>query len=207
MSIERPDYTVVFEDGAVEYRQYDPYIVAETVIENVEDYSDAGNEGFRRLFRYISGANLVQAKISMTAPVEQSQVSEKIAMTAPVERTASKQGWRVAFVLPGKYTMDTAPVPADSRVELRQVPGRLVAALRFSGRWTDRNHSRRSLELLAALDSRDVAPVSEITSAVYNPPFMPPFLRRNEVIVEVDRLPVVEVAVAPSTPAAAVAGN
>ena len=66
-----PEVAVVLHaDGDIEYRQYEPYLVAETVVRTDRGYSDAGNEGFRRLFNYISGANASQSKIDMTAPVE-----------------------------------------------------------------------------------------------------------------------------------------
>lgn len=191
MSLEQPDYTVIHREGDVEYRQYDSYLVSETVIENAGSYEAAGNEGFRRLFRYISGGNDSRAKIAMTAPVEQSQGrgSEKIAMTVPVQQSNSAEGWRVAFMLPSKYTLETAPQPRDPRVQVREVPGRLIAALRFSGRWTSKNFETKQRVLLASIDEQSVRPIGEMQSAMYSAPFMPPFLRRNEVLVEIDRLP------------------
>jgi hypothetical protein len=189
MSLEQPDYTVAYKDGDVEYRQYDSYLVAETVIENVEDYNDAGNEGFRRLFRYITGSNRNQSKIAMTAPVQQDPVSEKIAMTTPVQQTNAAGGWRVAFMLPTKYSMETAPAPTDPRVRIREVPGRMMAVLRYSGRWTESNFNKRKAALRAALSESDIETVGEMQSAVYNPPYTPPFLRRNEVMIEVMESP------------------
>ncbi|MFW2404157.1 MAG: SOUL family heme-binding protein [Gammaproteobacteria bacterium] len=194
MSLEQPDYTVVHREGDVEYRQYDSYLVSETIIADAGSYESAGNEGFRRLFRYISGGNASRAKIAMTAPVEQAQsqgpVSEKIAMTVPVQQSNSAEGWRVAFMLPSQYTLDTAPQPRDPRVQVREVPGRLVAALRFSGRWTSKNFEKKQRVLLASIEEQSVQPIGELQSAMYSAPFMPPFLRRNEVLVEVDGLPI-----------------
>jgi len=189
MSLEQPDYTVLYKDGDIEYRQYEPYLVSETVIQNTDDYNDAGNEGFRRLFRYITGSNEGQAEIAMTAPVAQTPRSEKIAMTAPVQQGESAEGWRVAFMLPTEYTLDTAPVPTDERVQIKAMPGRLMAVLRYSGRWTESNFSNKQSALRDAIDGESIDRIGEFQSALYNPPYTPPFMRRNEVMVEVNRVP------------------
>jgi hypothetical protein len=188
MSYEQPDYTVLYKDGDIEYRQYEPYLVSETLIENKGDSKDAGSEGFRRLFRYITGGNQSQSKISMTAPVSQAP-SEKISMTVPVQQAASAEGWRVSFMLPGEYTLDTAPVPSDSRVYIREVPGSLMAVRRFSGRWTEKNYLRYQTELKDSIAGENIQAIGEMQRAAYNAPFSLPFLRRNEVMIAVDRLP------------------
>jgi len=189
MSLEQPEYTVLYKEGDIEYRQYEPYLVSETVIKNTGDYNDAGNEGFRRLFQYITGSNQAQAKIAMTAPVAQTPSSEKIAMTAPVQQGESAEGWRVAFMLPTEYTLDTAPVPTDERVQIKAMRGRLMAVLRYSGRWTERNFSNKQSALRDAIDGESIDRIGEFQSALYNPPYTPPFMRRNEVMVEVNRVP------------------
>jgi hypothetical protein len=188
MSYEQPQYTVVYKEGNVEYRQYEPFLVSETVIENARNSDAASSVGFGRLFRYITGANQGQAKIAMTVPVAQS-ASEKIAMTVPVQQSAAANGWRVSFMLPSEYTLETAPVPTDARVYVREVPGRLMAVQRFSGRWTEANYAKYELKLREAVAEADVSPVGEVERAAYNAPFSLPFLRRNEVLVAVDRLP------------------
>lgn len=189
MSLEKPSYTVLWNHGDIEYRQYEPYLVSETVIRNTSDYRDAGNEGFRRLFQYISGANSAQAKIDMTAPVARAPSSEQIAMTAPVQQVESAKGWSVTFMLPTEYTIETAPIPTDDRVRIRTVPGRLMAVLRYSGRWTEKNFVEKREELRDAVDNESLERIGEFESAAYDPPFMPPFMRRNEVMVEVNTLP------------------
>ena len=190
MSIEKPDYEVVFKAGDVEYRQYAPYLVAETVVQGRDDYQSAGNEGFRRLFRYITGGNRSQQDIAMTSPVAQAPAGEKIAMTAPVQQTGAADGWRVAFMLPKQFTLETAPVPSDERVEVKRVPGRLMAVLRYSGRWTDKTFQKGKARLEKAIENAAVEPIGEMESALYDPPYKPPFMRRNEVMIEVSAAPV-----------------
>lgn len=189
MSLEQPSYSVVYADDDVEYRQYEPYLVAQTIIEDVEDYKAAGNEGFRRLFRYITGSNKTDDEIAMTAPVQQSSTSEKIAMTAPVQQSSAAGDRRVSFMLPKKYTMETAPVPTDPRVSVESVPGRLMAVRLYSGRWTERNYNKQRSRLLDSVAAARVETIGEAESALYNPPYTPPFMRRNEVMVQVSSIP------------------
>lgn len=191
-AIEQPEFEVLYRNDELEYRRYAGYVVAETEVVAVADYNEAANEGFRRLFDYISGANSGQRKIAMTAPVQQVSTAvegDKIAMTAPVQQVSTATGWRVAFMLPSLYTLEDAPPPTDSRVYLRQVPARVMAVWRYSGRWTQNNFEKHKALLLEQLQLEGVSPVAPPESAVYNPPFMPPFMRRNEIMVEVDSLP------------------
>jgi hypothetical protein len=189
MSYEEPGYKLIYKAGDVEYRQYEPHLVAETLVQGAVDYDHAGNEGFRRLFKYITGGNTSQARIAMTAPVSQAAQGEKIAMTVPVQQAGSAEGWRIAFMMPRQYTLATAPVPTDQRIRVIEVPGRLMAVLRYSGRWTEANYTASRDELLRIIAAAGVRPVSEAQLARYNAPFSLPFLRRNEILVEVDKAP------------------
>lgn len=189
MALEQPRYEVLFELDGVEFREYAPYMVVETLIET-DRYNAAGNEGFRRLFVYISGNNSGQRKIAMTAPVAQAPAGgEKISMTAPVAQTASDGGWTLAFMLPSKYDANTAPAPRDPRVRLREVPARLVAVWRYSGRWTGANYRENAEALRSALVDAEVEIVGPLFAAMYNSPMMPAFLRRNEIHAPVAALP------------------
>lgn len=190
MAIEEPSYRVIEQDGAFELREYAPYLVAETRVE--ADFESAGNVAFQRLFRYISGDNTARQKIAMTAPVTQSRDEargdvrgEKIAMTAPVEQQPAGSGYRVAFIVPAKYTLETAPQPSDPTIKIRAVPKRFVAVWRYSGRWTTANYQQHQAKLLAVMAGRNLTAIDEPILARYNPPFMPTFLRRNEVLIPV----------------------
>ena len=182
MAIEEPGFRVLDKDGAFELREYAPHLVAETRVE--ASFTDAGNAAFQRLFRYISGNNVAQQKIAMTAPVTQSG-SEKIKMTAPVSQVADGNAYLVAFSLPSTYTLATVPKPLDPTVRIRQVPAQLVACWRYSGRWTESNYREHEVLLRERIKSRELVTRGDPVLARYNPPFTPWFMRRNEVWIPV----------------------
>ena len=117
-AIEKAQYEVIESDENFELRRYAPRIVAETFVAG--EFKAVGNVGFRRLFDYISGNNIKDQKISMTAPVSQEAQSEKIAMTAPVTQERSQDQWRITFLMPAEYTMETLPKPLDALVRLTE---------------------------------------------------------------------------------------
>jgi len=169
MAIEEATYNVVKKDNKFEIRDYTPHILAETVVEG--DLEEAGNKAFNMLFRYISGDNRSRDKVAMTAPVGQQRVQER---------------WAVSFMMPASYTLETLPEPADPKVTLRQVPARRIAAVRYSGFWSEKNYLRYKLALESWIREKGLTIVGDPLWARYNSPFTPWFLRRNEVLIPVD---------------------
>jgi len=184
MAIEEATYNVVQKDNKFEIRDYTPHILAETVVEG--GLEEAGNKAFNMLFRYISGDNRSRDKVAMTAPVSQEPVGEKIKMTAPVRQQRVQERWAVSFMMPASYTLETLPEPADPKVTLRQVPARRIAAVRYSGFWSEKGYLRYKLELESWIHERGLTIAGDPIWARYNPPFTPWFLRRNEVLIPVD---------------------
>lgn len=183
VGIERAKYTVLAEQGNFEVRQYAPQIIAETMVET--DFDEAGNIAFGRLYGYISGKNRTKESIAMTAPVEQ-QSSEKIAMTAPVAQVEADAQYAVSFLMPVEYTMETLPQPLDPKVQLREIPTRKMAALRYSGTWSQKRYEQKKESLEQFIAERGLTIVGPAIFARYDPPFQLWFLRRNEVLIPVE---------------------
>ncbi len=179
-AVEEPAFEVLRSFGAVELRQYAPYVVAEVVVDAAA--GDAGGQAFPILAGYIFGKNKGEKKLEMTAPVTQTAAPMKMAMTAPVTQAAASGGGQlVQFVLPRGVTLDTAPEPLDPRVRLRQVPAQQWAAIRYSGTWSQANYDEHLALLRVALAKEGVTTEGEPVLARYNAPFTPWFLRRNEI--------------------------
>ena len=167
--VETIKYEVIREIGNVEIRRYPKIVVAK-----VEDPSN----GFNLLYRFITGGNRQKTKLKMTTPV----VSQEIQMTSPV---LSETG-TMAFVMPAEYTLESTPEPLDERVKIAEISARLVAALCFSGGWSEAHFEKETQELLKTLSESKIKTKGNVFTMLYNPPFIPGFLRRNEVGIEVE---------------------
>ncbi len=186
MTLEKPRYRLVEAREGLELRDYEPYVVAETEVEGSRQ--SAGNAGFRRLAAYISGKNRGDRRIEMTAPVAQRQ-GARIAMTAPVVQAAKpgagESTWVIQFMMPSALDLASLPEPLDPAVRFRRIPGRRVAALRYSGTWSERRYLEKLEQLRAAMARAGLVATGEPVWARYDPPFKPWFLRTNEILVDV----------------------
>lgn len=189
--IETPAYEVAEEKEGYEIRVYAAHIVAEVTVEG--DFDGALNRGFQKVADYIFGNNTAadgaSAEIAMTAPVQEQATDkgEKIAMTAPVQEAsaAGEDAHRVAFVMPSKYTMETLPKPNNDEVQLVEVPEKRYAVIRFSGTMNGDKSAERKAAFLEQVKGDGYTVVGEPLLCQYNPPWTPPFMRRNEIWIEV----------------------
>jgi hypothetical protein len=182
MATERPKYSVEMSEPPFEVRTYAPTIVAAVHVTGTRE--EGVSAGFRILAGYIFGDNQTQAKIAMTAPVVQS-AGQSIPMTAPVEQGQDPAGWEIFFTMPAAYTLTTLPTPSDPRIRLLAVGARRVAAVTFSGFWSDANLQSHQGQLVDFLQRHKLAAVSDPVYAYYDPPWTPWFWRTNEVLVDI----------------------
>lgn len=183
MATEEAKYSMLREDNNFSLREYEPHILAQTMVEG--EFEDAGSQAFGRLFKYISGYNTQSQKMEMTSPVGQEPLSQKIAMTSPVGQQKQGGKWLVSFMMPASFTLETTPEPKDANVLIRQVPAGFVAAIRYSGVWSEKNYLLNLAKLKDWISNHRLTPLGQPIWARYNPPFMPWFLRRNEILIPV----------------------
>lgn len=183
--LEEPEFSIILEEKNYEIRYYKPYIVAE--VEVYGNQRNALNDGFRILAWYIFGWNRTQESISMTTPVADIKDSETISMTTPVIDIKEKASQhKIQFTMPSSYTMESLPVPDDSRVKLLELTPKKVAALRFTG-WVSEKRADKKIAELKNYVLRDwYVLVWEASLAQYNPPFSFPLMRRNEILLEIE---------------------
>ena len=185
--VEIASYNVFQKDEDIEIRFYEELVLVSTPMNTLDENESA----FGRLFNYISGENLGEAKIDMTAPVlmDSTQTSgQKIAMTAPVivGQDADAAGPTMSFVLPSKFTLETAPRPTNPDVTLNKLSNFKVAAIRFSGTLNRDSTQKHRKQLEEWIDTNGYRIVGPYKSAGYNPPWTLPNMRRNEVLIPVE---------------------
>ncbi len=185
--VEQTDYNVIKKMDGYEIREYPAHIVAQTRVNGTFD--ESLNNGFSILAGYIFGGNTKKESIAMTAPVvakkgDSTNKSENIAMTAPVMATTEGDSQIISFSMPRSYTLETLPKPNDSRIKIVMIPAKKYAVMRFS--WYSSTARIKSMQdkLLSALAHDGIETQGNPSYAGYNAPWTPPWMTRNEVLVE-----------------------
>ena len=162
---ESAGYKVVRKSVSFEIRDYQALTLVSTPMKAARPTDD---DSFMRLFRYISGANEAQTKIAMTTPVftDQDGTNRQLSFVVPK---------KVAAAGPPKATRE------DIAVETR-LAGRF-AVYRFSGSWGAERAASARQKLADWVAGEKLVPAGGLQMANYDPPFTPPFLRLNEVMV------------------------
>ncbi len=186
MSVESPEYEVIRRDGSFELRRYEGYLRA-VVHVAASGYGQAANAGFGPLADYIFGNNRASGRIAMTVPVSASRVmGEKIAMTAPVTATRTDDDYVVSFTMPSGYSMEDLPQPNNPLVVLESVGPHVVAAVRFSGYFSDKHSAKAQAQLEEWMQQQGLTAAGEPVSAQYDAPWKPGFARHNEIMIPVE---------------------
>lgn len=169
--LEQPSYKVALKDGSIEIRQYDKILLKSVKVQG--DQYQSIREGFRPLVRFIGGKDRDGDKISMTAPVIQS--------------AGENEGdWVVSFSMPSKYHESSLPDPQNPSIYTEDLDPMVAAVIRFSGKANEQMLSDKTKTLLQWLEQAGYKVQSKPKYLFYNDPSTPGFLRRNEVMVQLN---------------------
>ena len=104
MAYSESPYKVVYQTDTYEIRYYEERLIVET------QYSSQNN-GFQKLFKYISGNNKQSQKIEMTTPVNVTEIENQFVMQ---------------FYLPKRFQQNEIPLPSDKSIKISTIePGYL----------------------------------------------------------------------------------
>ena len=164
MAYSEPPYKVVYQTDTYEIRFYEERMIIQTQYTNQ-------NNGFQKLFNYISGNN---------------KKSEKIEMTTPVNVTLIENQYVMQFYLPNRYKPNEIPLPSDNSVKISSIEPGYFAVIRYSGFASDKNFYKHQEILKSELNTNNIKIIGSAIKATYDGPFTLPNLRRNEAIFQVE---------------------
>jgi hypothetical protein len=186
VSVEEQSYTTIKKTDAFEIRSYPTSLVAEVAVEG--NFNNVGNKGFRILADFIFGKNTrsITIKDSSTESQIIKNDNEKIKMTAPVEMNKKENKYVIRFIMPSKYTLKSLPKPLDKRITIKKTKESRKAALTYYGSWSESNFKTHEDLLIKLLQKNSISWSGNVIFARYNSPWTLWFLRKNEVIVQLD---------------------
>jgi hypothetical protein len=168
--VEELPYTVLDKEDNFELRHYDRLVLVTTPM---QDGTERQNSPFNTLFKYISGENQATTEIPMTAPVFMDQADQATEY--------------MSFVLPEDFTIETAPVPQDPTVKLEEITDYTVATVTFSGFLKQDNIEKHKALLETWIARKALKKIGPVKAAGYNPPFTISAMRRNEILIQVQK--------------------
>lgn len=178
--VPEPNYVVIKTDGNIEIRKYSAFLAAQ--VEVAGDRYTAINKGFRILADFIFGNNNAKNKLAMTAPVIQQNT--EISMARSVALQKKTNSWMVQFIMPSGYTIVNLPKPKNNAIIILQIPEKKYVVIRFSGSSSEANLSKYVNLLESYIRKNKLTVIGQPIFAFYNPPWILPFLRRNEIMFE-----------------------
>ena len=169
--LEQPSYKVIQKDGNIEIRLYQGFVLKSVNVTG--DQYLALKKGFRPLVNYISAKKRDGYKISMTAPVMQSLGN-------------SPDEWVVSFSMPSKYDASNLPDPNNEQIYTEAIGATKAAVIRFNGKADENLLAKKTVKLSDWIAKGRFTTKSKPRYMFYNDPSTPPFLRRNEIFIELE---------------------
>ena len=175
---ERPSYNLVVKEDGLEIRDYASAIVVETQVS--ASRRDAAGEAFRSLFNYISGNNTSNLEIPMTAPVAQTPAGKG--------QDGVSGKWAIRFFLPSNYSVENIPQPLQQGINIVTLEAQRFASVSFKGTQNDKKVAKYTTQLREFISQKGYEVSGEPVYAFYDPPFVPWFLRDNEILLPIQKV-------------------
>lgn len=181
---EKPEFQLLQSEADKEIRRYGPLTIA-SVTMCAEDYNEARSVAIHCLMDYMFGKNEGEQIISSTGIFIQQEINYQ--QSSPVLKKQSLKRLMVSMVLPKSYNLAMAPKPLDKRLILHEKPGHLVGVIHYSGSNNAIKIDKYAQDLTAWLTQNEVYyPSNEKYVVEYDNPATLPFLRKNEIHIEVE---------------------
>jgi effector-binding domain-containing protein len=87
--------------------------------------------------------------------------------------------------MPHHYSLENLPTPNNKKIGFVKVPSHKAAVIRFSGFVNENTLKKKTDELQNWIKDQEMGIKGNFISARYDPPWIPWFLRRNEIMVSV----------------------
>lgn len=165
---EKRKFRLILKQENFEIRYYSDAIIATTYIEG-NTYQKVASPGFKKLAKYIFGANQSNQNISMTSPVEMS-INDSLS--------------QMSFTMPSNQNIESLPKPDDSKIKIHSTPAEYLAVLTFGGYSSDQKIKHYTSELKNLLDQKRIKHSNNFRYLGYNPPYQL-IGRHNEIAVSI----------------------
>ena len=165
---KEPAYELLSKDGNIEIRQYGEYVVAKTSVSSADKHD---NNMFRTLASYIFGGN---------------KENQSIPMTAPVTTYENSDSYNMIFYMLDADNINDMPEPNGQNIEFESFRLGKCAVISFSWFTSQSRIDSFTIQLKNYIEKNNIIPRSAYMVNRYDPPWKVPFMRRNEIIVQIN---------------------
>ena len=169
--LEQPKYSVELSDGRFQLRVYETFTTAK--VKTKGERYEALKSGFRPLVKYIGAKARSGNSISMTVPV--------------MQQKQEGTEWVISFFMPSKFSHTSLPLPFDQSVILEEVFHNKMASITFNGSTSTISLEKKKEALMEWIEKNNFTMTGEPIFAFYNGPMTPGFLRKNEILITVEK--------------------
>ena len=165
---KEPQFSLIEKMDNIEIRQYNEYVIAKTSIPLNNDKEE--NNMFMVLASYIFGEN---------------ENKQNIPMTAPVTTFKTENSYDMIFYMLDVDDIEDLPKPSGQDIVFEKFNLGKCAAISFSWFTNESKIEKYKTMLEKFIKENKYEQISPFMVNRYDPPWRLPFLRRNEILVQI----------------------